>query len=681
MIDPVEPTPLPPLARKFSGVLSPLYRFFDWLYSSRYNPLYRSGTLAVGFLFVLVATGLYLSFFYSVSTPYASVAYLDEQAALGRWIRALHRYSSAACLIAVVFHVLQLLAQGKTWGPRFLAWVSGVVLTGILFIAAWTGYVMVWDAHGQLVALAGARLLSIVPVLGELFNRSFSGAAELPPGFFFMNLFLHVALPLGMVFGLWVHTSRLSRAVWLPENRIFAACLAVLLAASIVAPAPLLDEANLRRVVGRIPIDISTGFWIPWLDLIGVWLTRGLLCLMTLSVLVIPWWWRPPRRTERPVSKVDLELCSGCTQCARDCPYEAITMVPRPDGKRLVASVSGSHCVSCGICAASCADFAIGPPGRSAHDQHERVLRICRDDLTTQPHLELTIIACANNYELSEYLEGVCTESSGSVFYPVECCGCVHSDVLERLLEHSEGVALLGCPARNCLNRDGGELLSQRIFEKRVPFVDRSIDRKRLLVGAFSGAERNDLAHILSNFREQLTRHEPAAPAPGASFGRAARMILSTALIAAGILAISKWPMGRDISTGLLRISGLLPSFAAERCHPPTEADIASIPIHMRPKEICERIPLRYGIGASVDGKDVLVQEIGGPDNRVDKPLYLNLEAPVEHGKHQLQVRLTSFERDVPSEPLVLRLTVDLKPGEIFLVQYNREKNVLEAIP
>ena len=44
------------------------------------------------------------------------------------------------------------------------------------------------------------------------------GDAPVPSQFFFMNLFLHVAIPLGMVCFLWLHTARLARAAWFPER-------------------------------------------------------------------------------------------------------------------------------------------------------------------------------------------------------------------------------------------------------------------------------------------------------------------------------------------------------------------------------------------------------------------------------------------------------------------------------
>src|SRR5690606_1325469 len=117
--------------------------------------------------FVLLATGFYLLFFYSVSAPHESMVSIQGDPWLGRWIRGIHRYATDATLIAILFHILQLLAQGKTWGPRTLAWISGVVLTAALFISAWTGYVMVWDDHAQLLALSGLKVFEQLPLVDE----------------------------------------------------------------------------------------------------------------------------------------------------------------------------------------------------------------------------------------------------------------------------------------------------------------------------------------------------------------------------------------------------------------------------------------------------------------------------------------------------------------------------------
>src|SRR5262245_30317335 len=113
-------------AHALETVVGSVDRVFDRVYSSAYNPLYRSGTLASLCLAVALVTGVYLLFVYEIARPWDSVAAIQGDALLGRWIRALHRYASDAGVVAVALHVLRLLLQGKTWGARVLAWITGV---------------------------------------------------------------------------------------------------------------------------------------------------------------------------------------------------------------------------------------------------------------------------------------------------------------------------------------------------------------------------------------------------------------------------------------------------------------------------------------------------------------------------------------------------------------------------
>ena len=135
---------------------------FNRLYGWKYNPLYQSGTIAVALLLVLLVTGLWLIFFYRVGTPYDSVARITAEPWLGNWIRALHRYASDAALMAVAVHALRMYAQGRSWGPRTRAWASGVVLLLFVFVSGWTGYVLVWDSFGEVLAIerSGNQTLS-----------------------------------------------------------------------------------------------------------------------------------------------------------------------------------------------------------------------------------------------------------------------------------------------------------------------------------------------------------------------------------------------------------------------------------------------------------------------------------------------------------------------------------------
>src|SRR5262249_39088132 len=95
-------------ARPLAAVLEAIDRVFDWTYSSTYNPLYRTGTLAALFLVIALASGVYLLFVYEIGRPYDSVLAIQEDVLLGRWMRALHRYASDGAVLAVALHVLRL---------------------------------------------------------------------------------------------------------------------------------------------------------------------------------------------------------------------------------------------------------------------------------------------------------------------------------------------------------------------------------------------------------------------------------------------------------------------------------------------------------------------------------------------------------------------------------------------
>ena len=106
------------ISKVIFSLLFPINRFFDRLYHSKYNPMYRSGAIAAAMLCVLMVTGVYLLFFYQISSPYESLENIQNNAFLGKWVRAIHRYATDITLIAVVVHILQLISQGRTWGPK-----------------------------------------------------------------------------------------------------------------------------------------------------------------------------------------------------------------------------------------------------------------------------------------------------------------------------------------------------------------------------------------------------------------------------------------------------------------------------------------------------------------------------------------------------------------------------------
>jgi ferredoxin len=488
------------LQRGARGILARLDAWFNALYTWRYNPLYHSGALVALSFVVLLVTGLYLLIFYRIGTPYASVARIMDQPLGGRWIRSLHRYASDLAVVAVAVHALRMFGQNRAWGPRALAWVSGLVLVFVLFVCGWTGYVMVWDEQAHVLAVQGARLFDVLPIFSEPIGRAFVGERPLPGAFFFLNLFAHIAFPVGLALLLWIHVSRLARANLLPPRPLLWVTVALFTVVAVAWPATLGPEADLLRLPGRVDFDVFYGFWLPAARAVGpAWVWLAFLAASAAG-LAVPFLTRPARGREPPRSLVDERRCTGCEQCYHDCPYEAIRMVPREDGREgWVARVDPTACVSCGICAGSCAPMGVGPAGRTGRDQLAEVKAFIARERPGPS--DVVIIACSRG------AGGAADEPFfvDAPVLPVSCAGSLHTSVIEYLVRAGAGgVLVAACPPRDCWNREGVGWLEARIYHDREAELKSRVDRRRVRV-VFAGAgEPLHVAAELVAFRRDV---------------------------------------------------------------------------------------------------------------------------------------------------------------------------------
>ncbi len=478
--------------------LARLDALFNRLYTWRYNPLYHSGALVVACFAVLCVTGLYLLLFYRIGSPYASIERIQGQVFAGRWIRTLHRYASDAAVAAAVIHAFRMGIQNRTWGPRALAWVSGIVLLGVFLLCGWTGYVMVWDTQGQLYAVEGARLFDVFPVFSEPISRTFTGERVMPRAFFFLNLFAHIAVPVGILLILWIHVSRLARTYLWPPRRLLWGMIGALTALSVLWPATLAPEADPLRVPTDVSLDVFYGFWLPWARTVPPELTWLLITAVLVALVAVPWMTRPPPEATK-ASVVDPKFCTGCEQCYHDCPYEAISMVPRDDDRPYpVGVVDPAKCVSCGICAGSCAPMGVGPPGRTGRDQLPAVKQFIARVRPTEDHIVL--VACSRS------AAGWGAERVGDApVLAVDCAGDMHSSVVEYLVRAGAGgVVVASCPPRDCWNREGVAWMEARLFEGREAELKERVDRTRVRVVYAAEGERTVLAEAVDRFRSEI---------------------------------------------------------------------------------------------------------------------------------------------------------------------------------
>ena len=167
------------------------------------------------FLFAVEAvTGIALAAFYAPSSTdaWASVAYVQDQMALGWLVRGLHFHAASAIVIVSGLHLLQTAIVGAYKKPRELVWWLGILLMMLTLAWAVTGYVLRWDQAGFWANKVEVGIAAATPVIGDWIKNLALGGNDY--GNLTLTRFytLHViVLPVIMLGAIAVHV-RWSRA-------------------------------------------------------------------------------------------------------------------------------------------------------------------------------------------------------------------------------------------------------------------------------------------------------------------------------------------------------------------------------------------------------------------------------------------------------------------------------------
>lgn len=355
--------------------------------TSKYNPLYYHGALPQFIMYILFLSGLLLFAYYvptidnayfskNLVNAYTSVAYITNDIPFGAVIRAVHRYAGDAMVVAILIHMVRVWFTDRYRQYRWVQWESGIVLLLMVLFIGQTGYYLIWDERSLLLTRMTVSALEVVPVIGEPLRNWFLNGRTISNLTLSNFLFIHIGLSFSLLFALWIHYVRMSRPVITPPPALNYILMTIIFAVVYFFPITATKIADLNSQPTSMDIDVF--FLLPYavlgaLGTTGFWIS---MILITAALCLIPY----PFTNKKPVESAEVvdSKCTGCPFCFKDCPFQAIEMVPAPAGSRfkLLATVKPYRCSGCGVCVGACAFDAIDLPNLLDSDVNEKIKQL-----------------------------------------------------------------------------------------------------------------------------------------------------------------------------------------------------------------------------------------------------------------------------------------------------------------
>jgi len=674
----------------------------DSIIPPKYNPLYWLGTLCFFSLILILISGSYLFLFYKTSAPYDSVQYLTvNQWYIGGFLRSIHRYASDGLILFMTLHLVRefLLGRYRKW--RWLSWVSGAALLVACLILGIMGYWLVWDGRAQLIAQKTAQILNDIPIFIEPPSRSFLSGDTISKMLFFVLLLGHIGISLiGISALVFIHTSRNARPAFKPHRPVAIVLLIALSALAFIVPATNAPMADLAKLPINVPFDWFFLFVYPLTSALSKWAFWFTSAGGALLLFTAPW---IGRFRKPPAAQVIAEKCVGCEQCNKDCPYEAISMVPRKDGRPylLQAEVLDSKCASCGICVGSCDSKAADLPDRTLEQIEKEITRLLNLPQKQGSGPKILGLVCEKNIRLDKFMDAKDKSIKGMPnvhVIPFRCSGMIHHATIENALASgADGVFISGCQTEECYYREGSRWSRARLIGERAPVVlplkGTTSDYSRIRSYRLSPLSGKSFIKEINIFQKELEKKAPVSAympvetvIPGERSYKKVAALCSIPLLLLPVFLVSflstrpTYPFySKD--NALIKFT-FRHSGKQEDCKEITEKETESKLKHMRKtnnpysrmRMDCSRKRLPSYVELDLDKRNILSRVYHPTGLAGDGATFAYEEIPVAPGIHEVRVRMRD-SKDVSNFDYNFDKKINLEAGQVAVIDFDSDDN------
>ena len=133
------------------------------------NWFYTLGSATMFAFLSQAVTGVFLAMYYrpdATGGAYESIRYITDQAFLGQFVRAMHKWGASVMVILIFLHMARVFFFGAYKYPRELTWVIGVTLLILTLVMAFTGYLLPFDQRSYWATIVGVNINGTGPFIG-----------------------------------------------------------------------------------------------------------------------------------------------------------------------------------------------------------------------------------------------------------------------------------------------------------------------------------------------------------------------------------------------------------------------------------------------------------------------------------------------------------------------------------